>query len=77
MTRKIVSAKLSACVNIIPSITSVYEWKGNIETDSEVLMIIKTRTELIDELTVAVKANHPYEVFELISTPVLSDHKNF
>lgn len=38
-----VSKKLAACVNIIPGLTSVYEWEGKINTDDEVLMMIKTR----------------------------------
>ncbi|XP_066907228.1 protein CutA homolog isoform X2 [Halyomorpha halys] len=64
----IVSNKLAACVNIIPKITSVYEWKGEINEDSEVLMMIKTRTSKVSELTEFVKKNHPYEVCEVIST---------
>merc|ERR1712142_726742 len=52
----LVSNKLAACVNIIPGITSVYEWEGKIENDSEVLMMIKTRTTRIDELTEFVKS---------------------
>nr|AGM32586.1 divalent-cation tolerance protein cutA [Coptotermes formosanus] len=35
----IVTNKLAACVNIIPKITSVYEWQGEINEDSEVLMV--------------------------------------
>ena len=52
----LVSNKLAACVNIIPGITSVYEWEGKIENDSEVLMMIKTRTSRIEELTEFVKS---------------------
>jgi periplasmic divalent cation tolerance protein len=70
INRKLVENRLSACVNIIPSVLSIYEWKGKIETDSEVLMIIKTRTSRIEELTSFVKDNHPYEVCEVITFPV-------
>ena len=52
----LVSNKLAACVNIIPGITSVYEWEGKIENDSEVLMMIKTRSARIAELTEFVKS---------------------
>ena len=52
----LVSNKLAACVNIIPGITSVYEWEGKIENDSEVLMMIKTRSARIGELTEFVKS---------------------
>ena len=66
----LVSGKMAACVNLIPSITSVYEWEGKIENDEEVLMMIKTRTERISDLTEFVKANHPYDVPEVISTSI-------
>ncbi|XP_023335834.1 protein CutA homolog [Eurytemora carolleeae] len=66
----IVSGKLAACVNIIPGITSVYEWQGKIEEDSEVLMMIKTRTTSIPELTEYVRKNHPYDVCEVITTSI-------
>ena len=49
---------MAACVNIIPGIVSVYEWEGKIENDSEVLMMIKTRTTRIEELTEFVKSKN-------------------
>ena len=52
----LVSNKLAACVNIIPGVTSVYEWEGKIENDSEVLMMIKTRSARIGEMTEFVKS---------------------
>ncbi|XP_017783441.1 PREDICTED: protein CutA homolog [Nicrophorus vespilloides] len=66
----IVQENLAACVNIIPKITSVYLWKGEINEDSELLLMIKTRTAKVDELTTYVRKNHPYEVCEVISTPI-------
>merc|ERR1712170_6070 len=66
----LVQKKLAACVNIIPGIISVYEWEGKIENDDEVLMMIKTRTSRIPELTEYVKTNHPYDVAEVITTSI-------
>ncbi|XP_022255308.1 protein CutA homolog isoform X2 [Limulus polyphemus] len=66
----LVKNKLAACVNIIPSIFSVYEWKDEIQKDPEVLMMIKTRTSRLEDLTKFVRDNHPYEVCEVISTPI-------
>ena len=65
-----VQKKLAACVNIIPGIISVYEWENKIENDDEVLMMIKTRTTRIPELTEYVKTNHPYDVAEVITTSI-------
>ena len=62
-----VKQKLAACVNIIPAITSVYQWQGEIEKDPEVLMVIKTADELMADLEELLEQEHPYEDFELIS----------
>lgn len=66
----IVSNKLAACVNIIPGITSVYEWEGKINEDNELLLMIKTKTGVVDNLVKYVRENHPYSVAEVISTPI-------
>ncbi|CAL5417891.1 unnamed protein product [Camellia sinensis] len=82
LAESIVKAKLSACVNRVPvgegfrkgkekGIESVYEWKGEVQTDSEELLIIKTRESLLEALTAHVKANHEYEVPEVIAMPIV------
>ncbi|XP_078496856.1 protein CutA isoform X2 [Lissotriton helveticus] len=67
IARALVQKKLAACVNIVPQITSIYEWKGNIEEDSEVLLMIKTRSTKVSALAEYVRSVHPYEVAEVIS----------
>ena len=63
----LVEKKLAACVNIIPQIQSIYRWKGEICSDTERLMIIKTREDLFKELEAVVTKLHPYDVPEIIS----------
>ncbi|CAL1536718.1 unnamed protein product [Lymnaea stagnalis] len=67
---EIVKNKLAACVNIVPQVTSIYEWKGKIQEDSELLLMIKTLTSKVDDLSEFVRKNHPYEVAEVISAPI-------
>ncbi|KAB0358998.1 hypothetical protein FD754_003154 [Muntiacus muntjak] len=70
IARAVVEKRLAACVNLVPQITSIYEWKGKIEEDSEVLMMIKTQSSLVPALTDFVRSVHPYEVAEVIALPV-------
>jgi periplasmic divalent cation tolerance protein len=67
---KLVEESLAACVNIIPGITSIYKWEGKMTKDSELLLMIKTKTSLVEPLTNFVRANHPYDNPEVISVPV-------
>jgi periplasmic divalent cation tolerance protein len=66
----LVSSRLAACVNIIPSITSVYRWKGEMNSDREILMIIKTDASRFEEIKTAVRSMHSYETPELIAIPI-------
>ncbi|EDV99660.1 GH12292 [Drosophila grimshawi] len=66
----LIERKLAACVNILGKIESIYMWEGKINEDQEYLMMIKTRTTRIAELSKFVGENHPYSVPEVISLPI-------
>jgi len=67
ISRLLAAKKLIACANIIPNITSIYEWNGEISEDSECLMILKSRKTLFNEIKQEILKLHPYEVPEVIS----------
>ncbi|KAF8060291.1 PHB6 [Scenedesmus sp. PABB004] len=67
----LVGVRLAACVNLVPGVTSVYTWKGKLERDSEVLMIIKTTAALLPELTATVVQLHPYDEPEVLALPAV------
>src|SRR5574340_913038 len=60
----LVDERLAACVNILPGITSIYRWQGEISEDSEVQLVCKTRRECLARLEARVRSLHPYEVPE-------------
>jgi periplasmic divalent cation tolerance protein len=70
LAHSIIENKLAACVNQIPGVESTYLWQGKVETDSELLLIIKTRQSLLQQLTDHVTANHPYDTPEVIAVPI-------
>ena len=65
----LVAARLAACVNIVPGMVSIYEWKGMPEVADEVAMIIKTRASLTEAVLAETKRLHPYDVPALLVLP--------
>ncbi|MGY6277765.1 divalent-cation tolerance protein CutA [Methylomonas sp. MgM2] len=70
IARQLVSAKLAACVNILPGVTSVYEWDGQIETAQEHFLLIKSRKDRYAAIEAAIKANHTYDIPEIIAVAI-------
>ena len=77
IARKLVSDQLAACVNLLPGMTSIYTWEGEICEESEVLLIIKTRADLFETLSLTVQAEHPYEVPEIIALPIIDGDRDY
>ncbi|XP_074747254.1 protein CutA isoform X1 [Strix uralensis] len=66
----IMDKKLAAYVNILPKSSALYFWKGELEESTEILLLVKTRTSKIDELSNYVRSIHPFEIPEIISLPI-------
>ncbi len=60
ISKTLVTEKLAACVNIIPGLTSIYSWKQEIVEDTELLMLIKTKKILLNELKSRIVELHEY-----------------
>jgi periplasmic divalent cation tolerance protein len=70
IAHRLVELQLGACVNILPGVQSIYRWQGNVESAAEVLMVIKTRTDLVPEVELTIAGLHSYEVPEFLVLPV-------
>jgi periplasmic divalent cation tolerance protein len=74
IAKTLVEERLAACVNILPQMTSIYPWKGKLETAQEVVMLFKTLRSQCSALEARYCALHPYEVPCLIFLPVSGGH---
>lgn len=63
----LIESQLAACVNLLPSVESIYRWQGQVEQASEVLAVFKTTAAALAEFEVKLAALHPYEVPEIIA----------
>ena len=77
IARKLLEEKLVACINIIPTIESVYLWKGTIEEDSESIMIVKTKSELVGKVIKRVEQLHSYEIPCILEIHVNNGSNNY
>ncbi len=62
LAQVLVEKKLAACVNVIPKIRSYFFWEGQVQSEEEVLLLGKTREDLVETLVEEVKNQHSYEV---------------
>lgn len=70
IAEKVLRARLAACVNIGGPSTSMYWWDDHLHSDEEVILNIKTTAPQLEALFAMVQAAHPYDVAELIATPI-------
>ena len=66
----LIERRLAACVNVLAACTSVYRWKGDVETAAEVPVLIKTTADRYPALEQAIRSLHPYEVPEIVAVPI-------
>ena len=70
IARELVTENFAACANVIPKIESIYHWEGKIEQGEETLVLFKTTAARFAEFEKKLEALHPYDVPEIICTPI-------
>ena len=73
----LLNRRVAACIQIAGPITSHYWWKGKIDQASEYMCIIKSRDDMYDLVEAIIKSVHPYEVPEIIATPIVDGSKDY
>ena len=71
---RLVEERVAACVNVVPSLQSIYRWKDEVQSEGEALLIVKTARDRFDALKQAVLKHHPYELPEVIAVTVDQGH---
>lgn len=69
--RALVEERLIACGNLIYPIRSIFRWKEEVCREEEVLLIAKSRQELLHRIVRRVRQLHSYEVPEVIALPIV------
>ena len=70
MAHSLIENQAAACVNILSECSSVYRWQGKVESASEVPLLIKTTRSAYPRVEELIRAQHPYELPEIIAIPV-------
>lgn len=74
----LVAARTVACVNILPQVTSVFRWESGaadaggaaVQAESEIVLLMKTSAAAYPRLEDQIRAEHPYELPEIVAVPV-------
>jgi len=73
----LVEERLAACANIVEGVTSIYRWKGSVQREPEVLMVLKTTSDAVELLRQRLVELHPYEVPEVVTLEVGGGHRPY
>ena len=77
LARALIERRLAACVNALPGVVSTYRWTGEVCVEGETTLLIKTRSDRLEELTEVLVELHPYDVPEVIALPILEGHQPY
>jgi periplasmic divalent cation tolerance protein len=77
IARALIEGRLAACVQLLGPITSVYRWKGAVETGQEWRLCIKSRRELFERVEQEIRRLHTYEVPEILAIPILAGSRDY
>jgi periplasmic divalent cation tolerance protein len=73
----LLNERVAACVQIVGPVSSHYWWKGKITRASEYMCLIKSRQDQYEQVESAIKRVHPYEIPEIIATPISAGNKDY
>ena len=75
--RTVVQERLAACANVLDGMTSLYWWQGALEQAGEAVLILKTRTELVERLTARIRELHSYQCPCVVALPIAAGNPEY
>ncbi len=77
LARTLVEERLAACVNVLPAMTSVYQWKGSVEEAREQQLVIKTSAARVEDVRTRLRGLHPYDLPEFLVLAVVDGSDDY
>jgi periplasmic divalent cation tolerance protein len=76
LARAVIEARLGACAQV-GRIDSVYRWQGEVHSEPEWRIDVKTTAARADEVVAYLRERHPYDEPEVIVTPVVGGSESY
>ena len=77
ISKAILERKLAACISTVDKVDSMFSWNGKICNERELLLIIKTKRELFNQIETVIKELHSYNVPEIIGLPIVAGSEDY
>jgi periplasmic divalent cation tolerance protein len=77
VAHRLVELRVSACVNILPKVHSIYRWKDKVEESAEWLLVIKSRRDMFGVLRAEIEKLHTYDVPEIVALPIVDGSESY
>ena len=73
----LLNQRKAACVNIVPRVSSLFWWQGSLDSAQESLLIVKTKTLLLNDIVRLVTELNSYDIPEIIALPIIGGNKDY
>lgn len=77
ISEALVEQRLVACANILPGMTAIYFWQGQLNRDTEVVVLLKTMSARVRDVIAAIRSHHPYDNPAIAVLPILDGSPDF
>ncbi|MFH0913663.1 MAG: divalent-cation tolerance protein CutA [Chloroflexota bacterium] len=77
ISRVLLERRKAACVNLASGISSRFWWQGRLDSAEEVLLVVKSRASLLEDIIRLVRENHSYQVPEVVALPIVGGNPDY